>query len=186
MIKAKHVVRLSFYSAKGQKGLDMNALASKSASIIATAGLGLSLVGAAILLPVSNAWAAEPASVTQSQYVDGTYNASAQGIGGAVPVTVTVKDGAIASIEVGENSETQGIGSKAIDQLPSLIVAANTTEGVDGVAGATITSKAIFEAVDSALAQALQGTAADEGKKSAEAPSEESAASQVFTARIKT
>ena len=85
---------------------------------------------------------------------DGTYEAEGKGIGGKVPVTVVVKDGKIASVEVGENSETAGIGSKAIEQLPELIVEANGTEGVDAVSGATITSKAIFTAVDDALEQA--------------------------------
>ena len=85
---------------------------------------------------------------------DGTYEAEGKGIGGKVPVTVEVKDGKIASVTVGDNSETQGIGSKAIEQLPELIVEANGTEGVDGVSGATITSKAIFTAVDAALEEA--------------------------------
>ncbi len=52
---------------------------------------------------------------------------------------------------VGDNSETEGIGTKAIEQLPDAIVAANGTEGVDAVAGATVTSKAIFTAVNEAL-----------------------------------
>ena len=84
-------------------------------------------------------------------YADGTYTASGKGIGGDVPVTVTVEGGKIASVEVGENSETQGIGSKAIEQLPDEIVAANGTDGVDAVAGATVTSTAIFDAVNEAL-----------------------------------
>ena len=40
------------------------------------------------------------------------------------------------------------------DVAPEAIVAAGGTEGVDGVSGATITSKAIFSAVEDALAQA--------------------------------
>ena len=71
-----------------------------------------------------------------------------------MPVTVTVKDGKIAEVTVGENSETQGIGSKAIEQLPAKIVEAGGTEGVDAVSGATVTSKAIFTAVNSCLKQA--------------------------------
>ena len=88
------------------------------------------------------------------RYNDGSYTAEGKGIGGKVPVTVTVKDGKVASVEVGDNSETHGIGSKAIEQLPEAIVAANGTEGVDAVSGATVTSKAIFTAVDEALEQA--------------------------------
>ena len=87
-------------------------------------------------------------------YNDGEYTAEGKGIGGKVPVTVEVKDGKVASVEVGDNSETHGIGSKAIEQLPEAIVAANGTEGVDAVSGATVTSKAIFTAVDEALEQA--------------------------------
>ena len=87
-------------------------------------------------------------------YNDGTYTASGKGIGGKVPVEVSIKDGVIASVTVGDNSETQGIGSKAIEQLPDAIVEANGTEGVDGVSGATVTSKAIFTAVDDCLEQA--------------------------------
>ena len=85
---------------------------------------------------------------------DGTYEGSAKGIGGDVPVTVTVEGGKITAVEVGENSETQGIGSKAIEQLPAAIVEANGTDGVAAVSGATVTSKAIFEAVNAALANA--------------------------------
>ena len=87
-------------------------------------------------------------------YVDGTYEAVGSGIGGDVPVTVTVEGGKISSVEVGDNSETQGIGSKAVEQLPALIVETNGTAGVDGISGATITSAAIFSAVENCLAQA--------------------------------
>ena len=90
------------------------------------------------------------------EYADGTYEASGKGIGGDVPVTVTVEGGKIASVEVGENSETQGIGSKAIEQLPDAIVAANGTTGVDAVSGASVTSSAIFTAVEDCLAQASE------------------------------
>ena len=96
---------------------------------------------------------AQPA-VPAGELKDGTYGAEGKGIGGKVPVTVTVEGGKVASVTVGENSETQGIGSRAVDQLPEAIMAANGTAGVDGVSGATITSKAIFSAVEDCLAQA--------------------------------
>ena len=85
---------------------------------------------------------------------DGTYTAEGKGIGGKVPVTLTVKDGKVSEVKVGGNSETQGIGSKAIEQLPAKIVEANGLEGVDAVSGATVTSKAIFTAVEDCLSQA--------------------------------
>ncbi len=98
--------------------------------------------------------AAEGDAAAAGSYKDGEYTAEGKGIGGKVPVTVTIKDGKIASVEVGDNSETQGIGSKAIEQLPEKIVEANGTDGVDAVSGASVTSKAIFTAVDDALEQA--------------------------------
>ena len=69
-------------------------------------------------------------------------------------MTVTVKDGKISEVKVGENSETQGIGSKAIEQLPAKIVEAGGTEGVDAVSGASVTSQALFTAVEDCLKQA--------------------------------
>ena len=117
------------------------------------AGLGLGCVPAvqtftSVLNP-AQAWAA-----TDVSYTDGSYTAEGKGIGGKVPVTVEVRGGKVAAVTVGDNSETQGIGSKAIEQLPEAIVAANGTEGVDAVSGATVTSKAIFTAVDDCLEQA--------------------------------
>ena len=99
---------------------------------------------------------------------DGEYKASAKGIGGDVPVTVTVKDGKIAKVEVGENSETQGIGSKAIEQLPDAIVKANGTEGVDAVSGASVTSKAIFDAVNDCMDQAKKAAGTTDDKAAAD------------------
>ena len=93
-------------------------------------------------------------AATATQYADGEYFAEGKGIGGKVPVTVTIDGGVIVNVEVGKNSETQGIGSKAIEQLPGAIIEANGTDGVDAVSGATVTSKAIFTAVDEALEQA--------------------------------
>ena len=109
----------------------------------------------------------DEAPASDAAYTDGEYTAEGKGIGGTVPVTVTVKDGKIAEVTVGDNSETQGIGSKAIEQLPEAIVAANGTEGVDAVSGATVTSKAIFSAVDEALAQAQGGAEAAEQSEEA-------------------
>ncbi len=98
--------------------------------------------------------AAEGDAAAAGSYKDGEYTAEGKGIGGKVPVTVTVKDGKISDVTVGDNSETQGIGSKAIEQLPDAIVEANGTEGVDAVSGASVTSKAIFTAVEDCLEQA--------------------------------
>ena len=56
-------------------------------------------------------------------------------------------------IEVVEHHETEGIGTLAVDQMPGRILEAQSLD-VDIVSGATVTSKAILEAVTDALSQA--------------------------------
>ena len=70
-----------------------------------------------------------------------------------VKVTLTIKDKTITKVEVDASHETNGIGSKAAETMPGAIVAANSLH-VDGVSGATQTSKAIIEAATAALKQA--------------------------------
>lgn len=70
-----------------------------------------------------------------------------------VKVTLTIKDKTITKVEVDASHETNGIGSKAAETMPGAIVAANSLD-VDGVSGATQTSKAIIEAATAALKQA--------------------------------
>lgn len=99
--------------------------------------------------------AADADATSSSANADGTLSSSAKGMGGQVPVTVTLDaDGKIASVEVGENAETEGIGSRAIEQMPAEFAGLSTAEkidGVDGAPGATVTSRALKEAVKAAL-----------------------------------
>ena len=99
-----------------------------------------------------------PSSDKTGAYVPGTYSASGQGYGGAVDVSVTVDAKKITAVSIKGDKETDGIGSRAVEELPAKIVAANGK--VDAVAGATLTSTAIFEALDEALAKA-KGKAAE-------------------------
>ncbi len=92
-------------------------------------------------------------SVDLSTVPDGTYHGEAQGLESTISVDVTVAGGKITDVQA-SGQETEGIGSVALEEVPSAIVAAGTTEGVDGHAGATMTSNAIFEAVNNALASA--------------------------------
>ena len=83
----------------------------------------------------------------------GTYEAEANGIGGAVKVAVTVSETAIESVEVVSHSETAGISDPAIEKIPAAIVEGQTL-AVDVVAGASVTSGAILSAVEQALTEA--------------------------------
>lgn len=86
-------------------------------------------------------------------FTPGTYEGTANGFGGALTVDVTLSSDFIESVEVAEQAETVGIGDKAIEMLPDAIVAAQSTQ-VDTVTGATVTSQAIIDATNAALAVA--------------------------------
>lgn len=90
---------------------------------------------------------------TVFETAENEYIGEAQGMGGAVKVKVRVEDGKMTAIDVVEQSETVGIGDKAIHDLPTRFIDAQSTE-VDGVTGATVTSNALKEAVKDALSKA--------------------------------
>ncbi len=95
--------------------------------------------------------AEEPAEETAAEpAAEGALTGTAKGFGGDVTVTVTVDGDDILTVEAVGDSETPGIGTNAIEQLPAAIIDADSTE-VDGVSGATVTSNAIKEAVNNAL-----------------------------------
>ncbi len=75
----------------------------------------------------------------------------AQGMGGTLSVKVTMDGEKIAKVEVVSHTETAGISDGAIEKIPAAIVEKQSTD-VDTVSGATVTSKAIIEAVNAALA----------------------------------
>lgn len=79
----------------------------------------------------------------------------ADGYGGkdSISVTVSLKDGKIASVSASGPKETQGIGSIAIEKMPGEMVKANSIN-VDGVSGATVSSTGILKAAELALAAA--------------------------------
>ena len=79
--------------------------------------------------------------------------ASAEGYSGPVTVEVEFDGSSILSVHVLSHSETVNISDRAIDELPSRIVEAQTWD-VDAVSSATFTSDAIREAVRDCLAQA--------------------------------
>ena len=85
--------------------------------------------------------------------VSGEYTGTAKGLGGDVNVTLTLKDSVITDVKAEGKQETEGIGTKALEQLPGEMVEGNTIN-VDGVSGATVTSDAIKEAAKEALKSA--------------------------------
>nr|MBR4279942.1 FMN-binding protein [Clostridia bacterium] len=78
------------------------------------------------------------------------HSGEAQGYGGPVRVTVSISGTDITAVQVTSHNETPGVGSRAIEALPEMIVQADSID-VDGVSGATITSNAIKAAVAMAI-----------------------------------
>ncbi len=94
----------------------------------------------------------KPASTTGAG-ATGDFTGTAKGFGGDVTVTLTLADGKITGCTAEGADETEGVGSKAIEQLPGEIAESGSIE-VDGVSGATITSNAIKEAAAAAITAA--------------------------------
>lgn len=92
-------------------------------------------------------------TTTETKFKAGTYEGTAKGFGGDVVATVVLSDDKIEEITVVGDSETQGIGSVAIETLPAKMVDTQSVQ-VDTVSGATVTSNAIIEAVTKALESA--------------------------------
>ncbi len=85
--------------------------------------------------------------------VSGDFTGTAQGLGGDVTVTLTLKDGKIVGCTATGDKETEGIGSKVIDSFPA-IVAESGSIAVDAISGATVTSNAFVAAAEAALTEA--------------------------------
>lgn len=84
-----------------------------------------------------------------------TLTGTAEGFGGDVTVTLTSVDGVITECKIAGDDETPDIGVKAFAELEKQVVAANGPE-IDGVAGATVTSDAVKNAVAAAMGIELQ------------------------------
>ena len=101
--------------------------------------------------------------------------ASAQGFGGPVAVTLELDaSGAISSITIGDDyfNETEGYGKKALeDSFSSQFIGMKpplTLSDIDAISGATVTSTAVVNAINTVYAQLT-------GEASTAAPAEEEA-----------
>lgn len=92
------------------------------------------------------------------KYVAGTYTGEGNGMGGPIEVTLTVDAETITSVDsITDSGETKGVGGKeAIEDgtFAAQIIDAQSSE-IDGISGATMTTGGVKQAVDNALAQAL-------------------------------
>ena len=87
-------------------------------------------------------------------YKDGTYTGEGKGNASQIQVEVTVASGKITGVKVVKHGETEMLLKAAEKNVSKAIVEKNGTEGVQGVTGATNSSKGIIEAVNNALKKA--------------------------------
>ncbi len=131
------------------------------------------LVMVLCVLPAAMAETATEAAVA-------TGSGTAKGFGGDVTVNVTLSDGVITIVDIIGDSETQGIGSKVVEEWPQAFVEANGI--IDTYTGATfafVTRGAVITAAREALTQA--GVNPDDYMREAK---EEAAADETYDADI--
>lgn len=104
--------------------------------------------------------------IKDGQVIGYTIKTSSKGYGGAIELMVGIsKDGKITGVEIGNHSETPGLGSKATEPIfknqyvdkdvsNSLLVvkgSANNDNEISAISGATITSNGVTSGVNAAM-----------------------------------
>ncbi len=115
--------------------------------------------------------AAVPAAPAASEAPAGeVFTASAEGFEGPVAVEVTVDNGVITGIKIGDDkfAETPGLGAKVLEEgfqaqfIGKTLPIALTD--IDAIAGATITSQAVVDAINAAVPAAPAASEAPTGE----------------------
>ena len=119
------------------------------------AAAAMSSVTAAGLAACNSASSSTAASSGAGIYTPGTYTATAKGMT-EITATVTFDANSIAKVELDLSGETESIGQAAKDKLIEQVMNAQTSQ-IDGVTGATVTSKAVQNAVADCIQQASGG-----------------------------
>ena len=80
----------------------------------------------------------------------GTFTSTTPGLFGPIEISVGLENGDIKTVSVDSDRETPGVGGYAIEIMPGRIVEAQSTD-VDVISGASITSRAVINGVESCL-----------------------------------
>ena len=135
-----------------------------------------------LALRTDDPWAAEVAvdgaARAEGAYADGVYIGRGRGMEGAITVTLLLDDGRITCLETTQEGESQSRGGyEAIrDGLYAEMIEAAQGADIDAVAGATITTAGVKQAVADALAQAEIAAGAETTGGAAAQSSEDTAA----------
>ena len=106
----------------------------------AASALGMGALG--VMTGCSSETASSAASGSGAVYTPGSYTATAKGYASDVTVTVTFDETSITNVVVDASGETESVGAAAGDKLAEQVLSAQSS-AIDGVTGATHTSKAV-------------------------------------------
>lgn len=127
----------------------------KSAGLVGVATIAAT-TGIASVARADSASSDEAQAATDEQqqsYTPGSYTAASYGMAGYVRVKVTFDETSITDIQIVDENQTVGICEEVYETIPQAIIDSQSL-GVDMVAGATITSAAVIDAVGQCVAQA--------------------------------
>lgn len=85
--------------------------------------------------------------------MSGSFEGQGNGFLGTISVKLIIEEDKIKHIDILEYSDTPGYSNVVFEYLPKKIIADNSYK-IDTISGATITSKALLEAVNNALKKA--------------------------------
>lgn len=97
--------------------------------------------------------AEDTAQAANAEFTPGTYKAEAEGKDGTITVEVTFSETEITDIQILSQSETDGIGTSALDSIKEQVLGGQTL-AVDAISGATMTSNGLLAAIEDAVSQA--------------------------------
>ena len=97
-----------------------------------------------------------PLPPKEGKLKDGTYTGSARGFKGNIGVSVTIKDGKIASVDITTNEDDQAYFNSALGVINKMIGKQSGT--VDSISGATYSSVGIMNAVNDAINKAIDNS----------------------------
>lgn len=152
------------------------ALCGATALVLGLSGCGASFEGSGskdaataeqLALRTEDPWAAEATATgparAEGDLHDGVYTGRGRGMEGWISVTLLVDDGRLTCLETAQDGESQSRGGyEAIrDGRYAAMIEAAQGADIDAIAGATITTAGVKQAVEDALAQAEAGGAGE-------------------------
>ncbi|WP_461204966.1 FMN-binding protein [Clostridium sp. DL1XJH146] len=94
-----------------------------------------------------------PLSKIQHIYEDGVYEGIGEGHHGDIKVSVLIEDSRIRGVKIIEEQETPELMEIVYANIPERVIKANSSD-VKVVAGATLTSKGLINAIEDAIDKA--------------------------------